>query len=240
MTKMKTLRESSKRLSTRYKFKRQLQLTPEVINAFSYRDERINRIKAVKDISIIEPLVYEVDDTGDIDDRTIPTIHITKNDTKWPFRIEYIEQILDVEELWVVIADRTNSKDGTGPTVEKSFNQHGISLDLLKIEKPRVVIGYDLGLHCKKRKILSTEKELRSCEDEYWKPHSMLQGGYEPVWLQGKYPEQVVDLYLCNILPSNLSLYNATFYNRDVAHLYLDSLSESIKRFVGLQSSPYH
>jgi len=242
MTKTRTLRESSKFLSKRYKFIRTLGTKPKIKNAFDERDERINRIRPVKDILIYEPIeIPEFDPTLDPSTVVIedPRVPITQQDTNWPFRIEYIEQILDIDTLWVVVVDG-RSPQGSYSSSSGAATPHtpvpgsGITLDLIKIEKPSVVVG-DVRPIGQGRRALWCEKELRNLEE----PGPRLIRSMETIWIQGKRPEQYVDIYLCNILPNNLTMYNCTFYERDVAHLYMESLSEYIKRFTDAQS-PYN
>lgn len=232
--KMKTLRESSKRLSKKYKFKRNLSSQPAITAAFRERDSRINRVSPVKDIVILEPLSIETLVSGDHVGKPPPSAAITKTDTDWPFRVEYVEQLLDVDCVWVVIAD---GRSPTGSYASSSgsaipLDIGGINLDLIKVESPYVIKG-DVRPIGTGRKLIGTEKALRGLEA----PEPRLIRSVEHIWVQGKRPDQCVDIYLCNILPHHLTMYNCTFYNRDVAHLYLESLSEHIKRFVNNDNS---
>lgn len=247
MTKTRTLRESSKRLSERHKFKRKLDTQPYIMNALAQRDERINRVSPVKDILIYEPMNAEpltpIDPNAACETFTIdmpPRVRITRDNTNWPFRVEYIEQLLDIHTLWVVVADgRSPNSSYSSSSGSATSHDHaasiGISLDLIKIEKPQVVLGEVQPLG-NGRRTLWREKQLRELE-ETGKPKTMVYGGAESIWVRGKRPDQVTDIYLCNILPKNLTMYNCSFYNRDVAHLYMESLSEHIKRFTQRQDS---
>jgi len=232
MTKQKTMRESSKRLSKRYKFKRTLATRPSIVSQFRERDERINRVTPVKDVLIWEPMDLPSYTPGTPTDSVVvdkpPTVRINREKTNWPFRIEFIEQLLDVKQVWVVVADGRSPRgtpsysSSSGSAIPHTVG--GINLDMITIENPKLMIG-GVGHY---RQPLGSEKEMRDLEKGL-RPKNMIYGS-DTVWLEGK-PNQCVDLYLCNILPQQLMMYNCAFYHRDVAHLYLDSLSEHIKRF---------
>lgn len=231
MTKQKTLRESSKRLSKRYKFKRTLATRPSIVKILHERDERINRVTPVKDVLIWEPMDLPVWDPANANKPVTiekpPSVRINREKTDWPFRIEFVEQLLDVSKIWVVVADgrapKTSYASSSGSAVP--YNVGGINLDMVEIEKPKLMVG-GVGHF---RQPLGSEKEMRNLEKGI-RPQSMIYGS-DTVWIEGK-PNQCIDIYLCNILPQSLTMYNCAFYHRDVAHLYLDSLSEHIKRFV--------
>lgn len=236
MTKQKTLRESSKRLSKRYKFKRTLATRPSIVSQFRERDERINRVAPVKDVLIWEPMdLPAFDPDKGMDAMTTidapPTIRINRDKTHWPYRIEYIEQLLEVKQIWVVVADgrspRSSYASSSGSAVPHSVG--GINLDMITIDNPKIMVG-GVGHF---RQPMVREKEMRDLEKGI-KPSTMIYGS-DSVWIEGA-PNQCIDIYLCNILPQSLTMYNCAFYHRDVAHLYLDSLSEHIKRFVNSQS----
>jgi len=221
------LRESSKRLSDKYRFIRTLGSIPAITKAFRERDSRINRVHPVKDVAIIEPVLLSpfefVEAQAGIIKVEQPRILITHYDTDWPFRIEYIEQLLDVEDIWVVVAKHVEETH----CVDTPYDPHrGTSLDMIHIQRPNVLLGVERpGGTCKK--LVPTEKQLRELEDD--KPRIIR--SVEEIWIEGSRPEQVIDLFECNILPKRLAMYNCTFYNRDVAHLYLESLSEHLKRY---------
>ncbi len=231
MTKQKTLRESSKRLTKRYKFKRTLATRPSIVSQFRERDYRINRVRPVKDVLIWEPMdLPKFDLSKPTDDVVIdrpPTVRISRDDTRWPFRIEYIEQLLDIKQLWVVVADGRSSRSSYASSSGAAipYNVGGINLDMITIDDPRLMVG-GVGHY---RQPIRHEKEMRDLEKGI-NPKSMLYGT-DTIWVEGR-PNQCIDLHLCNILPHNLTMYNCAFYHRDVAHLYLDSLSEHIKRCV--------
>jgi hypothetical protein len=233
MTKTRTLRESSKYLSKRYKFIRALSTRPDIKESLTERDERINHIRPVKDILIYEPHTMEKLTPGE-EPVTIsdPTVRITRENTNWPFRIEFIEQILEVNQVWVVVADG-RSIQGSYRMSSGGATTHnpaeGITLDLIKVERPTVVSAEGPLLQNNRQEIYC-EKGLRKLEEPF-KQRSFL-NPHNRVFLQGRRPEQCVNIDICNILPHNLTLYNCTFFERDVAHLYMESLAEHIKTCV--------
>ena len=220
---MKTLRESSKRLSAKYKFKRLLGTAPHYAEAYADRDGRINRVSPVKSVAILEPVLLSL--AGVYEQ---PRVNITPYNTDWPFRIEYIEQVIDVDDVWVVVADGRNRSYKKTRAIEQVDDAHGISLDLIHIPDPKVVCG-GARLIGDPRRTLFTEKQMKSLEAEQ-SLQTMI--GQNAVWLEStKNPNQYINLHTCNILPHHLTPYNCSFYHRDVAHLYLDSLSAHFRRF---------
>lgn len=241
MTRTKTLRESSKYLSDRYKFKRKLGTRPSVSNAFNNRDTQVNRVSSVKDVSIVEQLCpLPPSALSPLDDDQVtapimhPAIHIRKHNTEWPFRIEYIEQLLDVDEIWIVVYDgRRRTRGGyshTATGVASTFSD-SISIEMVKISRPRVILGHVRSALPRQRQLLGTEKQLRAIEDSFENDANGLVN-FQPVWIEGNRPTEWVDAFICNILPHSPTQYNTTFYNRDVAHLYLESLSEHVKAWI--------
>lgn len=229
MTKKKTTKRvsNSNRLSPSYKFCRALRDDPAVTALFKDRNDRINRVSPVKDILVIDTYfstVKAVDVEKNIDGTdTYSTFPITKHQKEWPFRVEYVEQLLEVDNIWVVIVEPYYQDPSTGP-----LSISNISIDVTHIRNPIVVCCESSIFDINQYPPLRTEKELLTLEKEM---------GF------GKHPTgstfvcgenaKTLEIAHCNILPYNLRIYNATFYHREVAQLYVDSLSAHLGRYNG-------
>lgn len=235
MTTTRTLRESSKYLSKQYKFLRKLGTDPSISRTLEERDEYINLIPSVKDVVILEPVVFDpvIDPRQDISEVAIEQhrVFIDKHNTKWPFRIEFVEQLLDVNCIWVVtITSRAQatSYQASNGAISGQSPTTGITVDMTAINDPTIhLMSPHKGPYWPSRPIM-TEKHLRDLEKK----------AHQELVIRGDNPNQSIDAYDCNILPYRQSRYNCTFYNRDVAHLYLESVADFINR--AASSAPRH
>lgn len=225
MMKKKTTKRvsNSNRLSPSYRFFRSLKDEPTITTSFNDRNDRINRVRPVKDILVINTFfapdaLLDVGKTSPAESITYDTFPITKDQKEWPFRIEYIEQLLEVDHIWVVVVQPYYQDPTIGPLAVSNM-----SIDIVHIDSPCVIcqdtLGYTPGPP------ILTEKGLIDLEKEIG-----ITGRIGEVCIYSRNSNTNIDITHCNILPYGLKLYNATFYHKDVAQLYVDSLSTHLAR----------
>lgn len=228
MTTTRTLRESSKYLSKQYKFLRKLGTDPSISSALEERDQYLNLIPSVKDAVILEPVVFDhpfIDPTQDISEITIEQhrVFIDRHDTKWPFRVEFVEQLLDVNCIWVVTVNtrsQSTAYQSSNGAISGQSPTAGFTVEMAAIHDPTIhLMSPNKGPYWPSRPIM-TKKHLRDLEKK----------AHQEVVIKGDNPNQAIDAYECNILPYRQPRYNCTFYHKDVAHLYQESVSDFINK----------
>jgi len=225
MTKKKTTKESSSsRLSESYRFKRALRDTPAVSALFKDRNDRVNRIRPIKNVLVfetspLEPFMQRVDVVVDRTE-SLAGHPITEDQKDWPFRIEYIEQLLEVTDVWTVVVQPYYQDPTIGP-----LGISDISIDVTHIKDPVVSHTYGSGRDLQQGAPMTTEAELMGLERI-----GILSPHHGTIFLRERYSDKGIDIMHCNILPYRLGFYNATFYRREVAQLYVDSLSEHLRK----------
>jgi len=210
------LRKLGKTFTKRYAFKRKLTTDPEINRLYKKREEAIGSIAAVKNAALFEteePLrVQTGPDIHPSDAAKIKLIHQGESD--WPRRVIYPEQITDLRErlrdVWVVNLN-----------VEAGAHGKIYNVRLKHLDCPTIVTAW---------RGLNTQLEFRPVDSESVpkidaneRPFFYLQGHTE--WKKGLEPW---DVFSCGVCPNEMSTFSATFYDREVAHLYASSLKAEV------------
>ena len=212
------MRKLGKTFTKRYAFKRKLTTDPEINRLYAEREKAIGSIAAIKNAAL-----YETDEPLRV--QTGPDIHpsdavkiklIHQGESDWPRRVMYPEQISDLRaqrrDVWVVNLNVEGGAHG------KVYN-----VRLKRLDYPTIVTQWH-GFN--------TQTEFRPVDDERVpkidsneKTFFYLQGLTE--WKKGLEPW---DVFSCGVCPNSMSTFSATFYDRQVAHLYASSLKAEVAK----------
>lgn len=212
------MRKLGKTFTKRYAFKRKLTTDPEINRLYKKREEAIGSIYSVRDAALYEtseplrPITGKELDPSEAAKITL----ISRGDNTWPRRVVYPEQITDLRErmrdVWVVNLN-----------VEAGAHGKVYNVRLKHLDCPTIVTAWH-GL--------STQVEFRPVDDECVpridaneRPFFYLQGHTE--WKKGLEPW---DVFSCGVCPNEMSTFSATFYDREVAHLYASSLKAEVAK----------
>ncbi len=209
-----------------YRFKRLLQTEPSVLRLYKKQEQAINSIPAVKDIAIYEddePLWIPSSDPISPSD-TAPITLLHRGNAEWPRRVMFAEQIPDLYEqhkdVWSVNLKVTGGLAGLG---DKSY----------EVQMKHFSFPIIINL---RRDVLNIQEYLKV--DEQLLPRI---DGNEKMWFyligyddrkqeDGVTYDEPWEVRMCGVCPDSVTPFNATFYDRDVAHLYADSLRVEIQR----------
>lgn len=205
------MRKLGKRFSEKYNFKRLLQTTPNLSKLYNKHEDAVNSIKPLKHVQLIslEEMQAFGPESG-VDINATCNIEIYgPGSGKWPCRIKYAEQILDVNHngysAWVVKIRQRVSENAT--------------VTVLQYQKPGIAtICYPLHTLRTTTPIYDLNKLARLDENNLITYFLMSEADNKPI-----------DLKTCSIIPDPvLYTYNSTFYDREIAYLYADSLQEQL------------
>lgn len=212
---MKTLRKLGKTFTKRYAFKRKLQTDPEILSLYNKREKAISSVPAARDAALYEtdePLSIQIGaDIQSSDAAKIQLIHRGQSD--WPRRVMYPEQISDLRnanrDVWVVNLNVVHGSHG------KSYKVRIKHLDF-----PMIVTMWH-GLSDKTDFRPVAKESLANIDDDS-RGYFYLLGHTE--WKSGRDPW---DVWACGVCPNE---FNATFYDREVARLYAESLKNEVAK----------
>lgn len=211
------MRKLGKTFTKRYAFKRKLTTAPEINRLYKKREEAIGKIVAVKDAALYEtdePLSVQTGaDINPSDASKIQLIH--RGATDWPRRVIYPEQIGDLgkarRDVWAV-----------NLTLKEWGRKHTFKVSIRHIDYPIIVTTWrGLSIHPEYRPV---DKDELSKIDEETKVHFYVQGNTDHK--KGLDPWSV---FACGVCPSSHTL-NVTFYDREVAVLYAESLTHEMSK----------
>jgi len=210
------MRKLGKRFSKKYNFKRLLQTTPNLSKLYNKHEDAVNSIKPIRHVQLISLEKIQAFDPEVILDvnATCSVETYGPGSGNWPCRIKYAEQILDINSngysAWVVRIRQSGPKDAT--------------VDVLQYQKPFITTIYPVSWDASNtnRPIYDANKLARIDQLD--------ENKFVTYYLMGendKKPIDPIDLRTCGIIPhSVLYGYYSTFYEREIAHLYADSLQK--------------
>ncbi len=211
----KILRKLGRRFSKKYNFKRLLQTTPNLSKLYNEHEDAVNSIKPVKHVQLISLeniRAFSAEDSA-INANTTCKIEIYgPGGGKWPCRIKYAEQILDVNHngysAWVVRIRQSSSTDAT--------------VDVLHYKKPCVTLYYPVRWDAPKNHCpISNPNKLTRIDENKFVSYFLI----------GEDCDKPTDLRTCSIIPSGGGdTWNSTFYDREIAYLYAESLQTQIDK----------
>ena len=203
------MRKLGKTFTKRYAFKRKLQTDPEILSLYSKREKAIRSVPAARNAALYEteePLSVHTG-TDILPSDAVKIKLINKGESDWPRRVIYPEQISDLRnanrDVWVV--NLKVSELG----VHKTYKVRVKHLDF-----PMIVTMWR-GVS-EKTDFRPVANESLANIDDNSRGFFYLQGHTE--WKSGLDPW---DVWSCGVCPNE---FNATFYDKEVASLYAESL----------------
>lgn len=211
--------------SEKYKFKRLLQTDPELVKRYKTKDIAINSIPAVKDIAI-----YEGPDSceyvpSDIEATTVEAVQHTmllRGLAEWPRRIIFPEQARQLYEdgrpMWSINVTVSASSDYKTNKKHKSYR--------VRIKRYDAPVIVSQRKHVSWRPIFDPvpPDRIRHIETNdnmfYYITDAMKPPEDQNPW----------DVWTAGLVPNIMAEFNCSFYDREVAHLYAESLRVEVKR----------
>jgi len=216
----KTLRKLTKSFTENYNFKRLLQTAPDLVRLYNKQESAVNGVKPVRFIQIKEDMgPIEACNMHDPAESVPFEVFGPASPTDWPMRIKYAEQIHDLTAhgfrcVWTVRLVESHNTQWTGH----------VSADVKQVPNPQVVTFWpnELG------KLIPPTNAHRRVDpehlptiDERSKASFFLSDG-----VQESTPQELTH---CGIIPHERHLWNATFYDYEVAYLYAESVQHQIR-----------
>lgn len=223
------MRELSKTFSKKYNFKRLLQTTPALSKLYNKREDAVNSIEPVKCVQIIDRKTIAAIPNSPVDMNNTVSLQIFGPDgTEWPRRIKYAEQVPGLYEkgyecTWVV---KIKSGDSNAPWSNDTTWLGRVNVEVIRVSRPRVVTFYpeyknyppNIAAKYPEAHHPVNPDTLNHIDENKFVSFFLSDGKAEPVPLEE-----------CGIIPTVDFCYNTTFYDREVAHLYADSLRTRLK-----------
>jgi hypothetical protein len=210
--------------SEQYKFKRLLQTHPEVLKRYKQRDIAINCIPAVKDIAIYEgPESCEYIPGQEVDPKaTVQQTRLLQGTAEWPRRIIFPEQARQLYEdgrpMWSINVTVSASYDLHSNSNVKSYQVRIKRVDAPVIASQKKSVGWRPQFEPvppdQIRHIENNDKVFFYLTDAAVAPQD------QDPW----------DIWSAGLVPNLMAEFNASFYDRDVAHLYAESLRAEVRR----------
>jgi hypothetical protein len=139
------------------------------------------------------------------------------NNLEWPCIIKYPEQILGVDEIYIVSISSNK--------VLVDYEEYG-NIEVVRIENP-VVISPDMIAKDGIFPYFTTIDEYREMESsESWHQHMLISKDSATKQSLTRHHGRCIPFLHLNLLPSSPRTYNAVFYNEDVANLYAETIRE--------------
>lgn len=225
------MRKLGETFEDRYRFKRLLSTDPEIIQRYKTHEDAVNSVTPIREAAILdreEPIcVPKFSDNLCYDPSTTAThsfLRISPGDQQWPRRVVFAEQIPDLYRhqcsMWVVLLEGPYPKYQGSSSHE--WQGHPI-VEVIRIDRPSVVLLYPSS----PTRHTTTVDPTKLCNldknnfAKYFVEGDRQDGGDDPIGLDD-----------CGIIPSGQRLLNTTFYDREVATLYADSLRKHLTLLV--------
>ena len=210
--------------SDQYKFKRILQTDPNVLRLYKQRDVAVNSIPAVKDIAIWE-------DDGKCEfvpgkelspSDVAPITRLSEGDASWPRRIIFPEQVRQLYEesrpIWSINVTVSSSHNLATNQPAKSYQ-----VRIKRVDAP-VIASQKKGVNIWTQFEPVPTDQIRHIENNtkvfFYLTDAMKRPDEQEPW----------DIWSAGLVPNLMAEFNASFYDRDVAHLYAESLRAEVRR----------
>jgi hypothetical protein len=210
--------------SEQYKFKRLLQTHPEVLKRYKQRDIAINCIPAVKDIAIYEgPESCEYIPGQEVDPKaTVQQTRLLQGTAEWPRRIIFPEQARQLYEdgrpMWSINVTVSASYD-----LHSNSNVKSYQVRIKRVDAP-VIASQKKGVGWRPQFEPVPPDQIRHIENNDKVFFYLTDAAVAP---QDQDPW---DIWSAGLVPNLMAEFNASFYDRDVAHLYAESLRAEVRR----------
>jgi len=210
--------------SEQYKFKRLLQTQTDVLYRYKQRDIAVNSIPAVKDIAIWEDSgrceYVPGKEIGPSD--VAPITRLSQGDASWPRRIIFPEQVRYLYEealpMWSVNVTVNSSLDYATHNHVKSY-----IVRIQRVDAP-VIASQRKGVNVWSQFDPVPPDEIRHIENNtkvfFYLTDATKRPDEQEPW----------DVWSAGLIPNLMAEFNASFYDRDVAHLYAESLRAEVRR----------
>ena len=212
------MRKLGNTFSKKYNFKRLLQTAPDLAKLYNKQENAVNGITPIRFIQLKEkqgPIAgCNLNDPADVE------IFGPAEPTVWPCRIKYAEQIYDLNAhgfgcVWTV------------RLVEEPVNgvQYRVETSIRQVPNPMVVTFFPDNLG----PLIPVNEAHRMVEPEHL---PKIDGNKRVSFFlsDGEPANTPTELNHCGIIPNERHLWNATFYNYDVAHLYAESMDDQLRQ----------
>ena len=210
--------------SEQYKFKRLLQTHPDVLHRYKQRDIAINCIPAVKDIAIYEgPDSCEYIPGQDVDpSETTQHTRLLQGTAEWPRRIIFPEQARQLYEdgrpMWSVNVTVSSSYD-----LHSNGNVKSYQVRIKRVDAP-VIATQKKNVGWRPQFVPVPPEQIRYIENNdqvfFYLTDAMIAPEDQDPW----------DIWSAGLVPNLMAEFNASFYDREVAHLYAESLRAEVRR----------
>jgi hypothetical protein len=210
--------------SEQYKFKRLLQTHPEVLKRYKQRDIAINCIPAVKDIAIYEgPESCEYIPGQEVDPKaTVQQTRLLQGTAEWPRRIIFPEQARQLYEdgrpMWSINVTVNSAMDYATHNNVKSY-----IVRIKRVDAP-VIASQKKGVNIWTQFDPVPPDEIRHIENNDKVFFYLIDAAKRPD------DQDPWDIWSAGLVPNLMAEFNASFYDRDVAHLYAESLRAEVRR----------
>lgn len=206
-----------------------MQTAPDLVTLYNKQENAVNSIKPVRFIQLKEEM-------GPIEACMTPEesapveLFGPTSPNEWPMRIKYAEQIHDLNEfnfacVWTVRIIEQSHYNARVRRADQEYVVTGVQAEVKRVPNPQVVTFWpdNLGqLIPPTNAHRAVDPEHLPTIDERDKASFFLSDG-----IQENIPQE---LSQCGIIPHERHLWNATFYDYDVAHLYADSVQNQLRQ----------
>jgi len=223
------LRKLGKSFSKKYNFLRLLQTAPDLVTLYNKQEYAVNSIKPVRFIHLKEEM-GPIEACANPTEKTSIEMFGPTSPNEWPMRIKYAEQVHDLNEfgfacVWAVriVEDGTYYPQALNSSDEWKITK--VTAEVKRVPNPQVVTFWPENLGT----LIPPTNAHRRVDPEHLptidkrdKASFFLSDG-----IQTTVP---LELQQCGIIPHERHLWNATFYDYDVAHLYAESVETQLRQ----------
>ena len=205
---------------------------PSALRLYKQQEQSINSIPAVKDIAIYEhdSIAVMPYDAAACDVSSIaPIVRLSRGEALWPRRIEFAEQIADINNIgghvWAVNLYVSSS------ALYSDSNSKSYAVSIKRIEHPYIVAS-ESGASGLFPQYKPVQRKQLSMIDVYDEQVFFYMCSYDELFRKQEIDKKDApwDVWSCGVVPNPMTPFNATFYDREVAHLYAESLREETRR----------
>ena len=226
------MRKLGKSFSKRYNFLRLLQTAPDLVTLYNKQENAVNSIKPTRFVQLrermgpIEPCI----DVASKEAVDVPVFGPT-SPNEWPMRIKYAEQIHDLNEFGYNCVWTVRIVEDTYIPMHRATEyaaQVPVKAQVKQVPNPMVVTFWpdNLGSLVSEAHRRVDPEHLPTI-DERNKASFFLSDGNTKNTPQ--------ELQQCGIIPNERHLWNATFYDYHIAHLYAESVESQLRQGAPLE-----
>ena len=224
----KILRKLGNTFSKRYNFKRLLQTAPDLAKLYNKQENAVNSITPIKFIHLKE----KMDPIAACSPNDPASVKMfgPAEPTTWPRRIKYAEQIYDLNEhgfacVWTVRIVEERAYQPQALNSDDEWKVTNVTADVKQVPNPMVVTFWPDNLG----NLIPPNEAHRMVNPEHLP--QIDEKNKVSFFLSDQDPNNTPqELSQCGIIPHERHLWNATFYDFNVAHLYADSIEHQLQQ----------